>query len=87
MSQNLNAALLLLSLYFSASQPVFANDSIVATPENQTIIHDYLQHHPMDADMTSRLQQQAMSQINQLQGLSRSEITMLVEKNFPKRQL
>ncbi len=87
MSQHLTATLLLLSLYFSASQPVFANESITAAPENQRMIQAYLQQHPMDADMRSRIQQQAMNQINQLQGLSRSEITVLVEKNIHKGQL
>ncbi len=82
MSQNLNAALLLLSLYFSASQPVFADESIMATPENQTIIRDYLQYHPMNADEILRIQQQAMNQIKQLQELSPAEIKELVDKNL-----
>ncbi len=87
MSQNLSAVLLVLSLYFSASQPVFARESITVTPQNQQMIQDYLQTHPVDEETITALTQQAVDQINQLSGLSQQNITRLVEQSTPKQTI
>lgn len=85
MSQNLSAILLVLSLYFSASQSVFANEAITATPENHRMIQDYLQTHPVDEETITELKQHANYQVSQLQELSQQDIAHLVEQSIPKQ--
>jgi hypothetical protein len=86
MPQNLNAILLVLSLYFSVSQPVFADESITAaTPQNKQMIEDYLQMHPIDEGRITALKQQAAGQVAQLPGLSPQDIKQLVEQSAPKQ--
>ena len=72
--------LLLLSLYFSDSQSVFANDIIAAEPQEKKVIQDYLRDRPINHMQIKQLEKQAQTQLNQLSGLSKEDVSQLLKQ-------